>query len=361
MRVRSQRHDQALVELKSQQQSQLVQLDADAQRAAEEQARRHQAELQRQSEAATDRLEAHVENMRRAKDAETARALDKLRYQLEENHNSRLSAVMSQHQEAFQGLQDQHKAGLRERMSHMAMQKDELSQADKSEALKEARAAWATEAARMMEHAEAQLGYEHVKEIDSIRLECERTIQDLTTKVHAHSLNVAHRLTHTLALWQHAQERQRLGGDMLDDREATRAVTAKAEQEKAAKAEVTLTQKLAAKYEAAMVELQQRCEHELMQAVAKVQGEQEAALRQQAVRSRVLARANKRDFRSPPPLLTHANVFLPQHGFSQQVSSLEKSLASVKGDYQEAARQHNAATARATDALEHERDELALR
>lgn len=185
MRVRSERHDQALAELKSQQQSQLVQIDSDAQRAAEEQALRYQAELQRQSEAATDRLEAELQRQSEARHAETARALDELRYQLEENHNSRLSAVMSQHQEAFQGLQDQHKAGLRERMSHMAMQKDELSQADKSEALKEARAAWATEAARMVEHAEAQLSYEHAKEIDSIRLECERAIQDLTTKVRA--------------------------------------------------------------------------------------------------------------------------------------------------------------------------------
>jgi len=181
--VRSERHDQVVVDLKAQHQNQVIQMNEDAQRAAEEQTRRFQAELQRQNEAATDRLEDAVENMRRAKDEEMAQVLKELRYELEENHNSRLSAVMSQHQEAFQGLQDQHKAELRERMSHMAMQKDELSQAEKSEALKTARAEWTTEASSMVELAEARLSHEHAKEIDSIRGECERAIQDLTTKV----------------------------------------------------------------------------------------------------------------------------------------------------------------------------------
>ena len=105
MRVRSERHDQVVVDLKAQHQNQVIQMNEDAQRAAEEQTRRFQAELQRQNEAATDRLEDAVENMRRAKDEEMAQVLKELRYELEENHNSRLSAVMSQHQEAFHGLQ----------------------------------------------------------------------------------------------------------------------------------------------------------------------------------------------------------------------------------------------------------------
>jgi len=43
------------------------------------------------------------------------------------------------------------------------------------------------------------------------------------------------------------------------------------------------------------------------------------------------------------------------------VSSLKKSLSTVKADYEEAARQHNAANARVINALENERDELVLR
>jgi hypothetical protein len=80
-------------------------------------------------------------------------------------------------------------------------------------------------------------------------------------------------------------ERQQLGGDMLDDREATRAITAKAEQEKAAKAAEALNKKLADEHENAVSELRCRFEQDLMETVAKAQGEQEAALRQQAVRS----------------------------------------------------------------------------
>lgn len=72
---------------------------------------------------------------------------------------------------------------------------------------------------------------------------------------------------------------------MFDDREATRATTAKAEQEKAAKAAEALNKKLADEHGQAVNELQRRFEHDLMETVAKAQGEQEAALRQQAVSS----------------------------------------------------------------------------
>jgi len=55
------------------------------------------------------------------------------------------------------------------------------------------------------------------------------------------------------------------------------------------------------------------------------------------------------------------HLCLLQHSFSEQVSSLKKSLSTVKADYEEAARQHNAANARVINALENERDELVLR
>lgn len=63
---------------------------------------------------------------------------------------------------------------------------------------------------------------------------------------------------------QHAEDRQRLGGDMLDQREETRAITAKAEQLKAAKAMESERKALIAEHEDACIKLRQQCESDMV-------------------------------------------------------------------------------------------------
>jgi hypothetical protein len=86
-------------------------------------------------------------------------------------------------QEATGGLVAHHKEDLRKRLAQMSRQKDELHEGDKALALKENDIKWQTIMEEKMQGLRKEEQLEKASEIDAIKRECEKTIQDLTTQV----------------------------------------------------------------------------------------------------------------------------------------------------------------------------------
>ena len=275
MRVRSERYDGALTALKKDHQVHIDELTAAFQRDAEAEAQRHHADILRERDEAADRLENAVEEMRRSKNEELAHAIEGIRADLDEAHNSRLASVMNQQQEMHQGVVERHQAELRSRMALVAQQKDELHHADKQLALKDAQSTFEKIMNQRVLDAEDRMREELAHELESVRRECARTIQALETQVGSFSGCLFLNLT-IFFVWfammplclarppQHKEERQRLSVDMLDQREETRSITAKSQEEKAIRREAKLRQDLAVVHATEREELRQEFDAELV-------------------------------------------------------------------------------------------------
>jgi len=263
MRVRSERHDQELLALKQEQNVQLDELKNEYARISEAEERRHTDELDRLKVESISNLDAVVYQTKREMEEECSREVEETKRQLEDEHAARLSMIINQHQEALAGMADQHQQDTRERMAMIAIQKDELNEAAKRLALQEAASRWEAETERRVYQVEMQLRNEHAQELESVRRECEVALRDLAA--------------------QHSQERQRLGGSMLDQREETRTITAQSEREKSLKRLGELRVELAAQHAAEIKAVQAEAESKVARERARGENFKEAALKAQEV------------------------------------------------------------------------------
>mmetsp|Transcript_1630 Transcript_1630/g.3085 ORF Transcript_1630/g.3085 Transcript_1630/m.3085 type:complete len:395 (+) Transcript_1630:33-1217(+) len=310
MRVRSERHDQAISVLKNEHQAEVAAMTNNFRMAAEADERRHQRELSTQNEEAMMLLEKTLDAARKEKDDEWRRVLDEMRHELEEDHSNRLSAVITQNQETLRGANEQHAFEVRERMSQIAQQKDDLHEGDKKLALKEAARQWEGLLEERVKQVQEAMTLEHDMEIEGIRRECEASLRDLAAK--------------------HAQERLRLGGDMLDQREETRLVVAKSEKEKSQKKLDELRESLEVQFAAKEDAMHHEMLAELTLERSKFEEEKHAALKNQAAE--------------------HAH----------QIEKFECSQAEAKNEFEHLQLSQLAQSGRITEKLQVERDELAL-
>ena len=310
MRVRAERHDQALVALKREHQAHVEALTSDFKRSEQELSQRHNDAVQRLKDESIARLDAAVESNRREKDDECARIANGLRYELEEAHKRNLSSMMQQHQDALQGISEQHKVEIREKVAQMAIQKDELHVGDKQVAIREAARDWELETERRVRQRESELRYEHEQELEKVQQSCKEMVESLAA--------------------QHAEERQKMGGDMLDQREEIRSMTAKFEQAKAAKLLEEAAGRLGDEHAAALASL--RSVHE-----GAMEAERERLFRQKAEALRA-----------------------KEAELGATVSALERDIDNQKADFELKLRTQLADSGRITEKLQAERDKLLL-
>ncbi len=235
--MRSERHDQALAALKKEHDSRIDALNEESKQQVEALIRKHDFELQSLHDDMIARHSAEIEKIKAIKDEETLRAVEECRIHLEEVHNSRMSSVMSRNQEQMMALSEAHRAEMRERVSMIAQQKDELAEGDKQLALKMEKGHWEAMLERQRCQLEMELRAQFEEELSSVRRECETSLRELAS--------------------EHFQERKRSNAEVLES-------AIKMEQEKAERKLASLRDSLSAEHVSDIESLKIAFEKELV-------------------------------------------------------------------------------------------------